>query len=260
MSEPLFLAERRRIILDQLKSEGRVSVKGLSETLGVSAVTIRQDLRALESEGMVERTYGGAILAKDRAIVLETAFHVRQSEKRAEKNAICKAAAALIQPGYGIALDASTTVNFFAPHLTQLGALTIVTNSLVNAQQFLGMSQIQVLMPAGRLRRDSASLVGRPESIPDIHLNIGFFGARGLSLTEGSTELNPYESEMKQAVMKRCLKKIILVDSGKWGQVAPYSCASLDMIDEIITTENAPEAIVRQFREAGIPVETVPIG
>ena len=62
MTEPLFLGERRRAILDNLEKFGRGSVKTLSDQLNVSAVTIRQDLRALEDEGLRERTYGGAVI------------------------------------------------------------------------------------------------------------------------------------------------------------------------------------------------------
>ena len=85
MPEPLFVEERRRVILDQLKEQGRVSVKDLSALMSVSAVTIRQDLRALEDVGLLERTYGGAVRRESPSVLPEMSFHARLGKKRREK-------------------------------------------------------------------------------------------------------------------------------------------------------------------------------
>ena len=255
MVDPLFLAERRRFILDQLQQSGRVSVRALSDELGVSTVTIRQDLRALEKEGLIERTYGGAILVEKRSGISELSFHVRQVERHMEKDAIARAAAALVQNGYGVALDASTSTFAMTPYLKSLEGLTIVTNSLMIAQQFLDTPHVEVNVLGGRLRRDSVSLVGRPDREPGVNLNIGFFGVRGLTLAEGATDVSLGEVEMKRAALQRCHKTVVVADSSKWGQIAPYSFAPINRIDLIITSDRTPAETLRTFREAGVEVQ-----
>lgn len=257
MSEPLFVEERRRVILDQLRKHGRVSVKALSEAMNVSTVTIRQDLRALEDSGLLERTYGGAVSRHADNMMPELSFHVRQHRHKGGKNAIAAAAARLVQDGYSIALDASTTAYAMVPYLKSLNKLTILTNSLVIAQSFLDTPRIQVLVPGGRIRCDSISIVGRPEGLPDINLNLGFLGARGLTLTEGCSDVDPDEALMKQAMASRCVKTVIVADGSKWGQVAPYTVVKINQVDRVITTADAPTPLVNQFREAGIRVDLV---
>lgn len=259
MPDPLFLEERRRAILDRLEQDGRATVKELSQIMQVSEVTIRQDLSALETRGLIERTYGGAIFRGTLTSLKELSFNVRLEKMRREKEAMAAAAAALIQDGYGVVLDSSTTVFTLIPHLKMFDRLTIVTNGLVAAQSFLEKTekQFRVLLTGGRLRADSISVVGWPEKLPDINLNIGFFSCHGISDSVGATDIDPDEVKMKQAMLARCIHVVFLVDGSKWGRVAPYTIASNLKISHIITTDNAPEAPVQQFRENGTQVDRV---
>ncbi len=259
MSDPMFVEERRRIILEQLKQHGRVSVKALSELMNVSAVTIRQDLRALEDSGLLERTYGGAVSRESSTIPPELSFHVRLAKRRAEKVAIATAAAELLEDGCSVALDASTTAYALIPYVKNLKKVTVITNSLLIAQNFLDSPQIQVLVSGGRLRRDSISTVGRPDGLPDINLNIGFFGTRGISLIGGCTEIDPDEVAMKSAMIGRCVHTVILADGSKWGQVAPYTFLKPEKTLHIISTQDAPLDQVEAFRHGGTRVDLVPV-
>jgi DeoR/GlpR family transcriptional regulator of sugar metabolism len=258
-SEPLFLEERRRAIMEELKLRGRVSVKSLSAQMNVSAVTIRQDLRALEKDGLLERTYGGAVLGLHQGVLSELSFDTRQLKFREEKRAIGAAAARLVQNGDTIALDASTTAFAITPFLTALEDVIVVTNSLIIAQQFVNHPRIEVVMPGGGLRRDSVSLVGAPETLPDINVNIGFFGAHGLTLDEGITEISPEEVIMKQAMIERCQSIVIVADSSKWDKVAPFTYISAQAVARVITTEYAPRDVVKDFRAAGVEVEAADV-
>jgi DeoR/GlpR family transcriptional regulator of sugar metabolism len=253
----MFVEERRRVILEQLKQHGRVSVKALSELMNVSAVTIRQDLRALEDVGLLERTYGGAVTRESGALPPELSFHVRLGKRRAEKQAIAAAAAELLEDGCSLALDASTTAYALIPHIKNLKRVTVITNSLIIAQNFLDSPHVQVLIPGGRLRRDSISTVGQPDGLPDIHLNVGFFGARGISLVGGCTEIDPDEVAMKSAMIGRCVRTVMLVDASKWGQVAPYTFLKPEKILHIISSDEAPADLVEAFREHGTRIELV---
>ncbi len=258
MPEPLFVEERRRVILEQLKAQGRVSVKDLSALMQVSAVTIRQDLRALEDGGLLERTYGGAVRQESPAGLPEMSFHARLGRRRREKEAIAAAAAALIREGYTVALDASSTAYALVGYLKTFKRMTVVTNSLITAQSFLDSPHVNVLMPGGRLRRDSISIVGRPEGLPDVNLNIGFFSARGVSLQGGISDVDADEVAIKQAMVTRCVTPVVVVDGSKWGQVAPYTFIKTEQVKHIITSEDAPVDMVAEFRAQGIQVDVIP--
>ena len=257
MSEPLFVEERRRVILDELRKHGRVAVKALSESMHVSTVTIRQDLRALEEVGLLERTYGGAVTRADDTLQPELSFHTRHGRQRAAKQAIAHYAATLVRSGDTIALDCSTTAFAMVPHLKQLAKLTVLTNSLVIAQSFLDSPSVQVLLPAGRLRRDSISLVGQPGDLMNINLNIAFLGTRGVTLAEGFSDVDVDEVAVKRAMSQRAVVSVIVADVTKWGQVAAYTFAHTHEVDRIISTVDAPDTMVQGFREAGIDVDLV---
>ncbi len=255
---PLFVEERRRLILEQIRQNGRVFVKELSHHLHVSAVTIRQDLRSLEEEGLLERTYGGAVQRANAGLYPpELSFDVRQSKQVEAKGAIAATAAAHVHEGDAIALDASTTSYAMVPHLKMLGKLTIVTNSLIIAQSFIETPKIQVLMPGGRLRRDSISLVGKPDFLPGINLNLGFFGTRGISAQGSLTESDADEAAMKAAMVAHCMAAVVVADASKWGQVAPYTFAQIDQIAAIITTHDAPHEMTDSFASGGLRIERV---
>src|SRR5262245_46674211 len=115
LPEPLFVAERRRAILEQLRQNGRVSVKELSDSMNVSTVTIRHDLRALEDDGLLERTYGGAVRRQADGSLPELSFDVRNTRNAEAKNLIGAAAARLVKEGDSIALDASTSAYALVP-------------------------------------------------------------------------------------------------------------------------------------------------
>ncbi len=255
MSEQLFMEERRRTILAELEQFGRVSVKNLSDKLKVSEVTIRQDLRALADAKKLERTHGGAVLPTNHGNTPELSFDVRLREHNIVKTRMAQYAAHKVSSGDSIALDASTTVFAMLPFLKRLERLIVVTNSLVVAQEFMDFPHIQVFMPGGQLRRDSVSLVGTPDGLPDIHLTAGFISIHGYTPETGFTESSQEEVEIKQAMLDRCIKKYILLDERKWGKIAPYTMFKLDPSITIITTKSAPQQMIRGLRENHNTVE-----
>jgi DeoR family transcriptional regulator of aga operon len=252
------IQKRHQTIIELLKQKGgRLSVNDLSDRLGVSSVTIRQDLRTLADKNVLERVYGGAVLRSGGSGSVELSFEVRQQEAARDKNAIGRFAAQLVKDGYGIAIDGSTTAFALVPYLKQYTNLTIVTNSLIVAQGFRDTPRNKVYVPCGRMRGESATIVGSPEGLPDINLNFGFFGAWGVSLPGGISDVDPDEVKMRRAMMTRCLKTVVIVDGRKWGETAPYTYATADEIDRIITSTSAPDDLVEAFRQRGVIVDMV---
>ena len=254
MSDRLFLQERRDQIIALLELEGRVSVSDLSKRFDLSQATIRSDLDSLAEQGMLERTHGGAI-APDRSD-LELSFDVRRRLHSAKKRRIGAAAAAMVGDGEAIALDASTTALALANRIRGRHELTVITNGLVVAMALLEVPGVTVLMPGGFLRRDSASLTGPAggEFVKQFNFEKGFFGAKGLTLEEGLTDVHTDEVVVKRDWVEHARRVIAIVDSSKWGRVGFASYASIDQIDCVITDEDAPTEIVAGLLEAGVEV------
>jgi DeoR/GlpR family transcriptional regulator of sugar metabolism len=253
----LFLQERRDQIVDLVNQEGRVSVADLSERFGLSQATIRTDLEALVQQGLLVRTHGGAIPVEQNSS--ELSFDVRRGLRAAEKRRIGAAAAAMVQDGEAISLDASTTALAVANQLQGFHELTVITNGLFIALALLNRPGITVMLPGGFLRRDSASLIGADghELIAKFYFQKGFFGAKGLTLEEGLTDVNRDEVLVKRDMVVHAKQVIALVDSSKWGQVGLASFASIEDLDTVITDRGAPQGMVAALREAGVQVMIV---
>ena len=253
----MYLEERRQAILNLIATHGRVSVTDLSAQFDVSEVTIRADLQALAERGLLVRTFGGAIAATYG--LQELSLLQRRQQHIPEKQRIGAAGAALIADGEAVFLDSSSTAIAVAQHLKSRRDLTLVTNSLVIAQEMLGLADITVVMPGGTLHHDTVSLIG-PDGLAFLekyHIRKGFFGAYGLSVDAGLTDGSAPESEIKRALVELCHTVIVVADAAKWGRVGVTSYASLEDVDTIITDDRAPADLVEQVRAAGVEVVIV---
>ena len=102
------LAEtRRRLLLDLISRQGFATLEELVKALGVSESTIRRDLEALDLSGTIKRTHGGAVYAGEVRSL--PALEDRATTAAAEKEAIGRATAALIEDGDTVLLDGGTT-------------------------------------------------------------------------------------------------------------------------------------------------------
>jgi len=164
-----------------------------------------------------------------------------------------------VRDGDAIALDASTTAWQVARHLKDRRELTVVTNGLFIALEFVDSPGVTVVMPGGTLRAASASLVGDEGTciLERYHVQKGFFSAGGFTLEEGLTDTSQYEVDLKQRMVERSKSVVALVDSSKWGQVSFASLASVAQLDHVITDDSAPPEMVAALRQQGIEVTLV---
>jgi len=236
---------------------GRVAVAELSDAFGVSEVTIRADLQALAGRNLLVRIHGGAIPAGTGLLALSLAE--RQRQQVAEKSRIGAAAAAMIADGDAVVLDSSTTALAIAQHLKHHRYLTVITNGLVVAQELLAAPGVNVVLPGGALRRDTASVVGTEglEILGRFNLQKGFFGAHGISVEEGLTDVSADEAEIKRPLVVMCRQVIAVLDATKWGRVGLASFASLSQVNTIVTDAHAPHDLAEQVRAAGVQVVMV---
>ncbi len=250
------LAIRRQAILDALEEAEQLSVVELSRQLDVSEVTIRQDLQALQQQNLLLRTHGGA---KKVNTIPELSFEYRQQQQAEQKARIGQAAAELVHPGDALVIDASTTSQAIIPFLKNIPDLTVITNSLKVSMSLLRMPQIQVMMPGGSLRRDAISLIGHHDTgfFEGLNVRLGFFGARGITVEQGLTDINLQEAQMKRKFVEMCQTVVALIDGSKWGQIAVVTFASLDELQCVITDDRAPLELVEVVRKRDVDVRLV---
>ncbi len=247
------LTSRRQAIIEALEESGQLSVLELSQRFGVSEVTIRADLQALSNQGLIQRVRGGAIIA---FVLPDLSYEVRMQLNAAQKSEIGKMAASMVQDGDTIALDASTTAQAIVPHLKNMSEVTVVTNGLKIAMSLLAYPDIHTILVGGSVRREGLSLIGPLDCgiIQEIHIRIGFFGARGLTIEEGLTDVNIGEVQTKREMVSLCRQVVGVVDASKWGRIAASTFARLDQVNAIITDAAAPADMIEKVRERGVDV------
>jgi DeoR/GlpR family transcriptional regulator of sugar metabolism len=248
---------RREQILAQLSVHDQTSVSELSQALGVSEVTIRKDLDALEAQGLLTRVHGGAVVSGRGR--LERYFAAREQEHREEKRRIAQAATALVRSQQSIFLDASTTALQIARLIKNREDLTVVTNGLYTALELSFSPGITVVVIGGMVRRRSGSLVGAisDDLVQRSRVDIGFFGARGITARDGMTETDIAEAALKQRMVHQSTLVVGVIDSSKFGATYFSAFALPHEIDRIITDANAPLDVVNDLRSRNITVDLV---
>ena len=261
LPEGVFARERQQQIARIVEEVGRARVVDLAGRFGVSAVTIRKDLLALEGERLVVRTHGGAI--KPRGSRPELAFQIRERLQREEKSRMGAVAAARVADGESIVLDASSSALFVARHLKDHGAwhgLTVVTNSIRIASELAGHPGITVLMLGGRVRWEALSVVGPLGDGVFRRVNVqkAFLGAAGFTIESGLSDAMEEEAQIKRSMVAAAREVYAVVDHTKWGRVASATFCRTDQLTGVFTDGEAPPDIVAALHEAG--VEVVEIG
>lgn len=233
-------ASRETYILDLLAKDGSLSVSALSRDLGVSEVTVRTNLRDLESKGLLTRTHGGA----QRTSVVDVLD--RQRSRIDEKDRIAAAAADLVVDGDAIMIEAGTTTALVARYLANKRGVQIVTNSTLVFAYARQNPQLKVILTGGEFHRESESLVGPValRTIHDFNVRLAFVGTDGFTSDRGMTTQFPQGAEVLAAMRDRAEETWLLADSSKYGRAGFVSVLPLSGLAGIITDSGlAPEAV-----------------
>lgn len=258
----VFAEERQQLIARQIEEHGRARVAELSRRFGVSSVTIRKDLAALEQAARLVRTHGGAVAVPRPGA--ERAFDVRERLQRAEKEAIGAAAASMVVDGDSIALDASTTALALARHLEARGGwsnLTVVTNGLRIAAELAGHPGITVAMPGGFVRWEALSLVGPLGEglFRKVNIQKAFMGAAGFTLESGLSDATEEEAQIKRLMVDGAGQVIGLLDHTKWGRTAFATFCPTASLTAVVADDHAPPGLADAVRAAGIDLRLVTV-
>ncbi|MCP2032825.1 DeoR/GlpR family transcriptional regulator of sugar metabolism [Okibacterium sp. HSC-33S16] len=249
---------REEAILDELTSQGRVTVNDLATRFGVSPVTVRKDLDLLEQRSLLRRVRGGAVATAPRD---EGAFESRLRSDAAAKRAIAAAAASLVRDGDVIALDSSTTTHYLATELISRTGLVVVTNGIHLAGLLMERTDATVILPGGVLRRASRSVVGAFSDVLEGRgrLKVGFFGASSVSRSLGLLELSSEEGEAKKVLARSCDSVVGLFTAAKATGFGLHPFAGPERISALYTDEAVGPEFAETWRGSGVDVHIVPV-
>ncbi len=247
-------AMRRELILQAVQDQHKVRVARLAQDFGVSTVTIRSDLRALNAAGLLARQHGGARMAGEA--LPEAPLSEKRARHRERKLCIAKLAATLVAPGDKLILDAGSTTLMLAQRLQTAAPLTVFTNSLPIAGELGHAAGIQLLVSGGTLRQASQSLQGSQAeaSLQAYVFDKLFMGADGLDAAFGLSTHDADDARLNACMIDHARKVIILVDSSKFGQLCLHRICGLDRVHTVISDASLPEQTRASLAGRGIEV------
>ncbi len=253
---------RRDRMAASVARRGFARVADLARELGVSEVTVRTDLAALETDGRVTRVHGGAM---PRGLVAERESSLEQSRTRLTraKRAIAAETATRVRSGESILLDVGSTTLAVAQALVDradLDEVVIVTNGLAIALALEpAIPRFTVVVTGGTVRSLQHSLVNPLATtlLDDVRVDLAILGATGIDALAGATNVNLPEAEVKRRMVASAARRVLAADSSKIGQVHLGRVATLDELDELITDDAATDAALAPLRAAGLRVTTV---
>lgn len=248
----MLIGERRQHILSLIHRDGRVLVSELSESLGISPITIRKDLDHLEAHGLAQRTHGGA-LSPQGSTMTDPSLKEKEHHQIKEKQRIAAAAIKMVKNGQCILLDSGTTVTTIARSLREFSNLTIVTNA-VNIAAELSDTNFEIILTGGTLRKNSFSLVGpmAEDMLMQIRADILFLAVDGFDPKIGITTPNVLESRVNRAMVKASRKVVAVCDSTKFDRSSMALIVPPTAVHTVITDDQISDADADSLRSAGI--------
>lgn len=248
----MLTSQRKQYLMDVLRRDGRIVATALSAELGISEDTIRRDLRELAKEGLLQRVHGGALPASPAL----GDFAARQRIAPADKAAIGRAAAALVQPGQVVFVDGGTTCAQLVRALPRTLHATVVTHSPSIALELMDHPEIDVIMLGGRLFRHSIVGVGAAtlEAIAQIRADTYFMGVTSLHPELGLSTGDYEEACVKRALCKAAAETVVLASPEKLATASPYRIVGLAEISGIVLPAATPEDVVRPYRDLDIAI------
>lgn len=235
--------ERHALILSFIKKSGTAKVQDLVDLTGSSESTIRRDLTELEKKKYIKRLHGGASTVSGK--LQEPSVPEKSGRNLQEKTDIARYAAALVEEGDCIFLDAGTTTQKMIEHLPEV-ELVVVTNGLMHLEGLQRRGFTTYLL-GGLVKQRTDAVIGRGalESMRQYRFDKAFLGANGVHPALGYTTPDPEEAQVKELAVSLSRESYVLADNTKIGEVSFSKFA--DIGDAFLITNDLEEDVRMQL-------------
>lgn len=250
-------ADRLDIIMQTLQMSKASTVQELSKQLKVSHMTVRRDLESLVRSEKVKIFHGGVVLhPKSSARENESYYSLiaAGAEHPELKRRIGQLAASLIEPEDTLLIDVGSTTEYLAKYLPENIPYTVLCLSLNVVSETVRRRNCKTLF-AGGLYHENTMMFESPEGmemIRSFRATKAFMSASGANSQFGITCMNGYERETKKAIIQSSMRKILLVDSSKFGIIRSDYFADLSDFEEIVTDSGIPKEYSETIKNLGI--------
>ena len=248
------MKNRTNRILELLTQENKMEVSLLASQLGVSQVTVRKDLDALESRGIIKREHGFAVLCSTDDINGRIAYHYE------EKRKIALRAAQLVSDGDTIMIESGSCCTLLADALTSLRKdLTIITNSAFIAEYIRGKSSFQIVLLGGIYQQDSQVMVGPMvrECVANFFVDYFFIGTDGYDSRVGFSNRDQMRAQAVRDMASQADQVVVLTESDKFSRRGVVPLNLKDKIQTVITDCHIDASYMQELQNKKIQVITV---
>ena len=235
--------DRQQKILQTLSDSGHVSIHKLSQLLHVSEPTMRRDLTQMEKQGLIRRTYGGAVLpdaVRDMPVVL------RKEDNASAKRRIAVDAVKLLRKGAVIFIDSASTVQHMIPLLSENLDVTVVTNSISVCQKLIEL-RIKTYCVGGLVDAGDEAMRGKyaEDFIRSIQIDQAFFSCSAVTSDGRLGGHNEQAVSFLQTLLQHSTQRIFLCTYNKLGRTCMHNLCTLRDIDAIICDQPLPEHLMK---------------
>lgn len=245
--------DRTSQILELLVKEKKLEVAGISAHLGVSQVTVRKDLDAMEAQGLITREHGFAVLSSTDDIKGRLAYHYE------EKRGIALRAAELVKDGDTIMIESGSCCTLLAAALTDLRAgVTIITNSAFIADYIRRSSDFQIILLGGIYQQDAQVMVGPMvrQCAENFWVDRFFIGVDGWTLKTGFTNQDQMRAQAVRDMARQADQVIVLTESEKFTRHGTVPLNLKDQVKTVITDQKIGTQTASELKTCGIEVMT----
>jgi len=243
-------AERQVRTLQIINERGAVSVRDLSAILGVSEMTVRRDLRALDAHGVAERIHGGARASN---VSDDLPYQNRSLQNRSEKEAIARHAVSLVQEGETVFLGGGSTVALMADSLRKMSNLTVVTHSVKVVQTLLPGLRCSLVILGGVVDPQMFATINQAteSNLLRYRFTKSFLGATGVIPEAGFYNANQAIAYTESLAAQRSSEFYVLADHSKFGRTALVEVAPVSAVTSFITDQKTTRQDIEEVRQHG---------
>ena len=245
--------DRRQVIAEHIIAQGSVRVEQLARIVGVSAMTIYRDVANLEQAGIVHLDRGMVRAMATSLSEADAEFRLQQSPR--VKQAMAQMLAPRITQGSSVMLDDSTSAMWVLRALQGIQPLTVITTSLLVANEAKQMDGVRLLLAGGEYEPWAHALMG-PTAASNLRAWQADHCIMSASGIVGTRCQHPYENavQVKQAMIASSTNRHLILDHTKFTRKALYTFAEITDFDTIVVDSATPRSIRDELADHGVKV------